>query len=82
MSMSKKDFVELANNLGMALRHEGITTADDFEAHAPFITKRFLSAIETACRSANSAFSEAVFREHMFDVASGARDITGRKVKR
>lgn len=76
MSMSRKDFVNLANGLGGVAADHGYTRTG---ANPDFVDA--IAAVKAACRAANSAFSGVTFDEHLWDVAEGRRDRDGRKVK-
>jgi len=77
MSMSRKDFIALANGLGNTARLYGFTRTG-------FQTGAFIDAVDAvmdACESANYAFSRSTFLSHLWDIAEGRRDSQGRKVK-
>jgi hypothetical protein len=77
MSMTKKDFIDLANRRGLFLRDHGITD--------PATVSRFVADLIrediSFCKAQNPRFQTDVFVDHMWDVAMGRRDATGRKVK-
>ncbi len=76
MSMIRKDFVRLANEIGTAVKRYGLCR----ENAGPEVTG-IIEAVMVSCRAANYGFSDTVFEAHLWDVAEGRRDRNGRKVK-
>lgn len=77
MSMSRKDFVNLANEIGTAVGRYGCDSRQSANADVVDI----IDGVKAACRAANPAFDSATFDAHLWDVATGRRDREGRKVK-
>lgn len=77
MAMSRKDYVNLATAMGMELRYRKNVVDDRALAGA----KGMLAAVTDALNSANANFDRDRFVSFTLEVASGARDAEGRKVK-
>jgi hypothetical protein len=76
MSLTRKDFIDLANRRGVFLRGHNIT---DPATVSVFVADLIHSDI-SFCKSQNPRFDELRFVDHMWDVAMGRRDVDGRKV--
>lgn len=73
MAMTRKDYNNLATALGMSLRYASME--DDAGLRTAIVT------VADALNSANMNFDRARFVQFVDEVAMGARDAEGRKVK-
>jgi hypothetical protein len=76
MSLTKKDFEDLAQRRGMFLKQHGITEP---ETVSNFVADLIVADL-SFCHAQNPRFKPSVFVDHMWDVAQGRRDCDGRKV--
>jgi hypothetical protein len=74
MAMSRKDYVNLATAMGLALRY-----AERGSEHGGM--RQMLSTVADALNSANTNFDRDRFVAFTYEFASGARDAQGRIVK-
>ena len=82
MSMSKKDFISMAIEFG-DLKRWATNSGDDQTTEIQLnVIERSINAYMRVARKANSAFDSDTFTSFVNDVASGTRDLDGRKVKK